>query len=61
MQRLLNRPEQLNGRTYITFINFNKCSYFFTIDLNSAYVQIEVHEYTYELLVINTHRGLLKE
>ena len=40
------------------FINFNNCSVFSAIDLNNAYMQIEVDEDTKKLLVINTHRGL---
>ncbi|XP_037806223.1 uncharacterized protein K02A2.6-like [Lucilia sericata] len=40
------------------FINFNNCSIFSIIDLNNAYMQIEVDDDTKKLLVINTHRGL---
>ncbi|XP_036340663.1 uncharacterized protein K02A2.6-like [Rhagoletis pomonella] len=40
------------------FVNFNGCSYFSIVDLNNAYMQIEVDEDTKKLLVINTHRGL---
>lgn len=40
------------------FINFNKCSFFSIVDLNNAYMQIEVDENTKKFLVINTHRGL---
>lgn len=40
------------------FVNFNKCSFFSIIDLNNAYMQIEVDDDTKKLLVINTHRGM---
>lgn len=40
------------------FVNFNSCSTFSIIDLNNAYMQLEVDDDTKKLLVINTHRGL---
>ena len=40
------------------FVNFNKCTYFTSIDMTDAYMQFEVDDATKEVLCINTHRGL---